>query len=61
MTSVIEKFGGVRPMAAKLNVPPSTVKSWDRAGKFPRWRHPQILEAAKVHGIAVRPEDLQAA
>ena len=27
MTSVIEKFGGVRPMAAKLNVPPSTVKS----------------------------------
>ena len=48
MQTVFEKFGGIRPMAAKLGtVPPSTVKSWHAKGHIPVWRHADILATAK--------------
>lgn len=50
MESVFDKFGGIRPMAEKVGVPPSTVKSWDMALRIPRWRHDSILAAAARHG-----------
>lgn len=46
MESVFDKFGGIRPMAEKVGVPPSTVKSWDTALRIPSWRHDSILAAA---------------
>lgn len=59
MTSVFQKFDGIRPMAAKLgDVPPSTVKSWHAVGKIPAWRHASILAAAKKHGIALTSDEL---
>jgi hypothetical protein len=59
MQSVFEKFGGIRPMAAKLgDVPPSTVKSWHANRSIPQWRHASILEAAKRHGIHVSVDEL---
>lgn len=50
MKSVFDKFGGIRPMAEKVGVPPSTVKSWDMALRIPKWRHESILAAAAKHG-----------
>lgn len=59
MASVFQKFGGIRPMAAKLgDVPASTVKSWHKQGKIPAWRHASIIAAARDHGITVAPEEL---
>lgn len=59
MSSVFQKFDGIRPMAAKLgDVPPSTVKSWHAKGQIPAWRHDSILAAAKKHGIALTADEL---
>jgi hypothetical protein len=43
--SVIKILGGVRPAAAQMNVPPSTVMDWFRKNNAPRWRHPQLNAA----------------
>jgi len=60
MQSVFQKFGGIRPMAAKLgDVPPSTVKSWHKNRVIPLWRHDLILSAAKRNGIALSRRELQ--
>lgn len=60
MASVFQKFGGIRPMAAKLgDVPASTVKSWHKNGKIPSWRHPQILAAAHDHKIPLAVAELE--
>jgi hypothetical protein len=56
--SVFQKFGGIRPMAAKLGEPPSTIKSWHAKGKIPAWRHDAVLAAAKRHGIALARDEL---
>lgn len=49
--SVFQKFGGIRPMAAKLNVPPSTIKSWHSKRDIPEWRRQAVMDAAIRHGI----------
>ena len=56
--SVFETFSGIRPMAAKIGVPVSTVKSWRDKGHIPAWRHADILHAAKVHRLVVTEGDL---
>ncbi|OWJ61452.1 uroporphyrinogen-III synthase, partial [Inquilinus limosus] len=55
---VIEAFGGIRPMAAKLTVPVTTVQGWKRRNAIPEQRHADILAAAKTHGIALDPAEL---
>lgn len=60
MQSVFEKFGGIRPMAAKLGgLPPSTVKSWHRKGDIPAWRHDSIMAAARAHGVSLTRDELE--
>lgn len=60
MASVFQKFGGIRPMAAKLgDVPASTVKSWHKKGQIPAWRHASILEAARKLNIELTTDELE--
>lgn len=59
MQSVFQKFGGIRPMAAKIGLPSSTVKSWHKNGSIPTWRHDAILAAAKEHGIRLTAGELK--
>lgn len=59
MKSVFQKFGGIRPMAAKLGgVPASTVKSWHTNRTIPQWRHASILAAAAAHEIELTEAEL---
>ena len=58
MSNVFDKFGGIRPMASKIGLPVSTVKSWDYAKSIPAWRRDAILAAAAEHGISLSVEDL---
>lgn len=51
--AVIGAFGGIRPMATKLDIPVSTVQGWRERGVIPASRHPQILEAALEHDIDI--------
>lgn len=55
---VIEAFGGIRPMAAKLTVPVTTVQGWKRRNAIPEQRHADILAAARTHSIALDPAEL---
>ncbi len=48
---IIDRFGGIRPMASKLGVAVTTVQGWKERGHIPEGRFPQIVEAAAKHGI----------
>ncbi len=49
---IISAFGGVRPMAAKLGVPVSTVQGWKSRGVIPAGRRDEVRAAAQAHGLA---------
>lgn len=44
---VIEKFGGIRPMANKTNIPVTTIQGWKKRGKIPVARRSEILSLAE--------------
>jgi hypothetical protein len=58
---IIERFGGIRPMAAKLDTPVTTVQGWKKRGIIPLTRHPDILAAAAREGLALDADELAAA
>jgi uroporphyrinogen-III synthase len=49
--AVVERFGGIRPMATKLGVPVTTVQGWKNRGHIPDNRHAAIRAAAAAHGV----------
>ena len=49
---IIDRFGGIRPMAAKLDVAVSTIQGWKERAAIPANRHKDILAAAKKHALA---------
>ena len=57
---IIERFGGIRPMAAKLDTPVTTVQGWKKRGIIPLIRHPDILAAAAREGIPLDADELAA-
>lgn len=48
---VIEALGGIRPTAAKLGVPVTTVQGWKKRGVIPAARHTDILRVVREAGI----------
>ena len=57
---IINRFGGIRPMATKLAVPVTTVQGWKKRGIIPQVRHADILAAAARENIAIDPAELAA-
>jgi len=49
--AIIKDFGGIRPMAAKLGIPVTTVQGWKSRGHIPVNRRKPILEAARIHNV----------
>ncbi len=49
--AVVERFGGIRPMAAKLDVPVTTVQGWKGRNQIPAGRFETIRAAAQEHGV----------
>lgn len=49
--AIIEKFGGIRPMAKLLNITASTVQGWNERNKIPEKRYADILKIAKKNNI----------
>lgn len=58
---IVERFGGIRPMAAKIDVPVTTVQGWKKRGAIPLARHGELRAAAQRHAIALDEADLEAA
>lgn len=52
-TGIIEVFGGIRPMSAKINVAVTTIQGWKKRDAIPAARKDAILEAAKEHNLDV--------
>ena len=51
--AIIKAFGGIRPMASKLDVPVSTVQGWKQRGAFPKSRESDFLNASKILSVPV--------
>jgi hypothetical protein len=49
-TIVIEAFGGIRPMAAKLDIPVTTVQGWKERDSIPKRRWASIRRVAAERG-----------
>ena len=50
---VIERFGGIRPMASKMGIPVTTVQGWKKRNIIPGNRRADILSAAKSNAIYI--------
>ncbi|MCK5385150.1 MAG: hypothetical protein KAJ29_06185, partial [Alphaproteobacteria bacterium] len=48
---IIEKFGGIRPMASKTGVAVTTIQGWKKRGVIPATRKNAVLEVAQEHEI----------
>src|SRR5580698_8456782 len=57
---IIDRFGGIRPMATKLAIPVTTVQGWKKRGIIPQLRHADILAAAARENIVIDPAELAA-
>lgn len=50
---IIERFGGIRPMAAKMGVAVTTIQGWKQRNSIPAARADDLISAAKVHGVSL--------
>jgi len=57
ISQIIEKFGGVRPMAAALGKPKSTVHSWLVRGSVPDDAKAEIIAKSDELGFGVELAD----
>ncbi len=48
---IIEKFGGIRPMASKMDVPVTTVQGWKKRDIIPENRRADVLRVAQTNNI----------
>ncbi|MEM7651119.1 MAG: uroporphyrinogen-III synthase [Pseudomonadota bacterium] len=48
---VIERFGGIRPMAKKIDVAVTTVQGWKKRDVIPATRRTVIMEAAEEYNV----------
>ncbi len=53
---VIQRFGGIRPMASKMNISFSTVQGWKERNHLPPARHAEILALAARHGVSLEAD-----
>ncbi len=51
--AIIEMFGGIRPMATKINVPVTTVQGWKKRNVIPGTRREDVLRVARQLGLDV--------
>lgn len=48
---IIEKFGGIRPMSTKTDIPTTTIQGWKKRGKIPAKRFEDLNQAAAKYDI----------
>ncbi len=53
-----DRLGGIRPTAALLGEPVSTVASWKKMGRIPAHKQPGVLRKLEECGIPISAEDV---
>lgn len=56
---VVDAFGGTHATARALDTPASTVQSWKKSGRIPRWWRKIIIDAAEYAHLPLPPEFLE--
>jgi len=51
--TLINRFGGMRPMARKLNVAVSTIQGWKKRDHIPADRMAEVIAAAREHHVSL--------
>lgn len=51
--AIIDRFGGIRPMATKMDVPVTTVQGWKKRNVIPANRRSDVVSAAARYNIDV--------
>jgi hypothetical protein len=59
--SIIERFGGIRPMAGKLGLPAEDVQIWRKRGFIPLSVADDLAATAAAHGITLTRGEIDAA
>ena len=57
-SALIDRFGGIRPMASKLGLAVSTVQGWKQRDSIPATRLQLLRAAAAEHGISLSDDEL---
>ncbi len=52
-SDIIERFGGIRPMASKMGVPVTTVQGWKKRNVIPGNRRGDVIDAARSNQIDI--------
>lgn len=52
-SAIIERFGGIRPMAAKMGVPVTTVQGWKKRDVIPGNRRDDVTRAAAENDVDI--------
>ncbi|WP_418361269.1 carph-isopro domain-containing protein [Tardibacter chloracetimidivorans] len=50
VADIILALGGISEVSRRIDVPTSTIHSWTAKNRIPRWRLPQLEEAARALG-----------
>jgi hypothetical protein len=53
INELINRFGGMRPMARKVDVPLSTIQGWKKRNHIPSERIAEVVAAAKLNQISL--------
>lgn len=56
--TLFDRLGGIRPMAALVERPPSTVQSWKNEGRIPAKEQPNVIEKARAAGHEITADDV---
>ena len=51
LINAVERFGGLRPMSTKTNIPVTTIQGWKKRNAIPVTRTDEILKAAREHDV----------
>ena len=51
--ALITALGGVTFIAREMGEPNSTVHSWKRSNRIPRWRRQAVADLAREKGVAL--------
>jgi len=59
VNKLINRFGGMRPMARKVDVPVSTIQGWKKRDYIPSERVDEIITAAKKNNVSMDEFDVE--
>jgi hypothetical protein len=55
--AIVQRFGGTRPLARSLGLPPTTVQYWVTTGTIPSRHIVPLMALARTSGVRLKADD----